>query len=117
MVTHFLIRDLEQSGLFDNILSPETEAFLNCRVKGSVDEFFEWEAEESCKAVLFLSIILSEKNERETDDRVLLQRTYSTSKLCKRKNQGAVAEAMSEAMKELSGKIIEDIYESLKDRY
>lgn len=117
MVTHFLYRDLKQSGLFKTVCLPDSGAPFSHMLEGSVDEFFQWDAEENLRAVLFVSINLLEKNEKDARKKVLFQGTYSTSKPCKQKGPGAVAEAMSEAMKEVSGKIIEDLYHFLKDRY
>jgi cholesterol transport system auxiliary component len=117
IVTHFLYRDLKQSGLFKTVCLPDNGAPFSHMLEGSVDEFFQWDAEENLRAVLFISINLLEKNEKDEHKKILFQGTYSTSKPCRERNPDAVAEAMSEAMKEVSGKIIEDLYHFLKDRY
>ena len=117
MVTRFLYRDLKQSGLFKTVLPSESREPFSHILKGSVDEFFQWDAEENLRAVLFVSIDLSEKNEKGADEKPLFQGTYSTSKTCKQKGPVFFAEAMSDAMKEVSEKIIEDLYHFLKDRY
>ncbi len=117
LVTHFLYRDLKQSGLFKTVLAPESGEPFSHILEGSVDEFFQWDAEENLRAVLFISINLSEKNEKDAHKKPLFQGTYSTSKTFKQKGPGFFAEAMSAAMKEISGKIIEDLYHFLKDRY
>ena len=98
------------------MVPPGSEEPFSHILEGSVDEFFEWDAEENWKAVLFVSITLTEKNEKKVHKKVLFQSTYSTSKPCKQKIPGAVVEAMSEAMKEVSEEIIEDLYHFLKDR-
>jgi cholesterol transport system auxiliary component len=117
IITNCLKRDLKQSGLIKEVLSSENRASFSHILEGSVDEFFQWDAEENWRAVLFISISLMEKNKKGKNKKALFKSTYSTSKPCKQKKPGAVAEAMSEAMKEVSGKIIEDLYHFLKDRY
>jgi cholesterol transport system auxiliary component len=117
MVTHFLYRDLKQSGLFKKVCLPDTEASFSHMLEGSVDEFFQWDAEENLRAVLFISITLMEENKKDVQKKILFRGTYSTSKPCRERDPGAVAEAMSKAMGEVSGKIMEDLYHFLKDRY
>ncbi|MGA1839807.1 MAG: ABC-type transport auxiliary lipoprotein family protein [bacterium] len=117
MVTHFLYRDLKESGLFKTVCYSDNGTSSSHILGGSVDEFFQWDAEENLRAVLFISIDLMEKNRKDTDKKILFSGTYSTSKVCRERDPDAVAKAMSEAMKEVSGKIIEDLYHFLKDRY
>jgi hypothetical protein len=81
-----------------------------------VDEFFEWDTAKEWKAVLSLAITLMAHNEPDISKRVLFQRAYRTVKPCKEKHPSALARAMSLAMKEISGEILEDIYTILQER-
>ena len=74
---------------------------------------FVWDTEKSWRAVIFLNIALEER-EGEGNR---FQRTYSTSRLCNTKHPESLAESMSSAMAELSGRIMEDIYRYLEERY
>ncbi|MGA1864693.1 MAG: ABC-type transport auxiliary lipoprotein family protein [bacterium] len=117
MVTHFLYRDLKESGLFKTVCLSDNGTSFSHMLAGSVDEFFQWDAEENLRAVLFISIDLIENNgnnEKDAQKKIIFSGTYSTSKQCRERKPGAVAEAMSEAMKEVSGKIIEDLYHFLR---
>jgi cholesterol transport system auxiliary component len=115
LVTHFLGRDMRQSGLFKAVLSKSGRAPSSYVLDGSVDEFFECDVDEKWMAVLSLGITLMAENEPDISKRILFQRTYGTKEACKRKNPQALAEAMSRAMAKLSTEIIEDIYDHLKD--
>ncbi|MGA1791801.1 MAG: ABC-type transport auxiliary lipoprotein family protein [bacterium] len=116
MVTYFLGRDLKASGLFKVVLSHESGSSFSHILEGSVDEFFEWHTQENWKGVLILSITFFSKSERDAQKKVLFHKTYSTSRPCREKDPGALAEAMSKAMQEISVEIIEDVYDALRER-
>jgi len=116
LVSHFLSRDIRQSGLFKAVLHRESRFSSSYMLEGSVDEFFEWDLEETWNAVLSVSITLMAENEPDVSKRIIFQKTYSSRKACKQKNPQALAEAMSWAMAEVSKSIIKDIYSHLKDR-
>lgn len=116
LVTYFLSRDIKQSGLFKAVL-PHDSGFPSSYVlEGSVDEFFEWDSVKDWKAVLSLAITLMAYDEPDISKRVLFQKAYRVVKPCKQKTPRALAGAMSLAMKEVSGEILEDVYSHLKDR-
>lgn len=116
LVTHFLSRDIRHSGLFKAILSPDSRFVSSYMLEGTVDEFFEWDMEETWKAILSLSIILIDKNKIDAGEKILFQKTYRKETLCKRKTPRSLAQAMSRAMSEISEQIIKDVYYCLKDR-
>lgn len=116
LVPHFLSRDIRQSGLFEAVLHHESRFPFSYMLEGSVDEFFEWDLEETWNAVLSVSITLMAENEPDVSKRIIFQKTYGSRKACKQKNPRALAEAMSWAMAEVSRNIIKDIYYHLKDR-
>ena len=116
LATYFLSRDIKQSGLFKAVI-PHDSGFPSSYVlEGSVDEFFEFDTEKEWRAVLSLSIALMAYNEPDISKRVLFQKTYRSKKPCKEKHPSALARSMSLAMKEVSEKILEDVYAVLKDR-
>ena len=116
LVTYFLSRDIKHSGLFKAVL-PHDSGFPSSYVlEGSVDEFFEWDSVKDWKAVLSLAITLMAYDEPDISKRVLFQKAYRVVKPCKQKTPRALAGAMSLAMKEVSGEILEDVYSHLKDR-
>ncbi len=116
LVTYFLSRDMQQSGLFEAVLPYESMLTSSFVVEGSVDEFFEWDDKDSWKAVLKVNITLMAENEPDISKRVLFQKTYGKTESCKQKTPASLAGAMSLAMAEVSREIIEDIYSHLKAR-
>ena len=116
LVTYFLSRDIQQSGLFKAVIPYDSGFPSSYVLEGSVDEFFEWDTVKEWKAVLALAITLMAHNEPDISKRVLFQKAYRIEKPCKEKHPSALARAMSQAMKEISGEIVRDIYTVLKDR-
>ncbi|MBN1103452.1 MAG: membrane integrity-associated transporter subunit PqiC [Deltaproteobacteria bacterium] len=113
LVTYFLSRDLKQSGLFKAVLPHDSGQSSDFIIDGSVDEFLEWDQEDSWEAALTFSVTLMAANEPDISRRVLFQKTYQGRSPCRQKNPRALAEAMSEAMAGLSAKVIADVYEAL----
>jgi len=113
LVSTFLGRDLQQSGLFKAVLSSDSLLPATYVVEGAVNEFFEWDLDKTWKAVLTLTITLMASDAPNAGRMILLQKTYRAQKMCKHKNPQALAEAMSLAMKGLSLEIIRDIHSQL----
>jgi len=104
LATYFLSRDIKQSGLFKAVI-PHDSGFPSSYVLAK-----EW------RAVLSLAVTLMAHDEPDISKRVLFQKAYRVIKPCKEKHPSALARAMSLAMKEVSGEILEDVYAALKDR-
>jgi ABC-type uncharacterized transport system auxiliary subunit len=115
-VSHFLGRDIKQSGLFKAVISYDSRFPCSYILEGSVDQFLEWDREDQWQAVLSVTITLMADKEPDVSRRILFQQSYRSSKPCKQKHPRALTEAMSQAMSEISGQTIKDIYTCLKDR-
>ncbi len=113
VITYLLRRDLQQSGLFKAVVSRESRLPSAYVLEGSVDEFLEWNTKTGWEAFLSLSIILMQENEPDISKKILFQKTYFSNKPCRQKNPGALAEAMSSAMSEISAQIMLDIYNAI----
>ena len=107
---------MKQSGLFQAILSRESNFPSVYLLEGTVDEFFELDKENVWEAVLSVSIAFINEAESDITKKILFQKTYHTSKPCQQKNPRSLAQAMSLAMSDISGNITQDIYEILKNR-
>ncbi len=112
-VTYFLSRDLKESGLFEAVLPPTSGSLHTHTVEGTVDEFLEWDSNDSWKAVLSVSVTLQVAREPDVDKRVIFQRSFSTRKKCQERNPLSLAKAMSLAMAEVSKEIGIAIHKAL----
>ncbi|MCP4412621.1 MAG: hypothetical protein GY808_08670 [Gammaproteobacteria bacterium] len=115
-VTYFLSRDLKESCLFEAVLPPASGSLHTHTVEGVVDEFLEWDSNDSWLAVLSISVTLQVAREPDTNKRVIFQRGFSTRMKCKEKNPLALAQAMSLAMAEVSKEIGIAIHEALAEK-
>jgi ABC-type uncharacterized transport system auxiliary subunit len=116
LVTYFLARDLKFSGLFAGVLPHDTGQEGMFELEGTVDEFLESDLDDSWEAVLTFSVSLMEANQPDISKKILFQKTYHAKKSCRQKNPRALAEAMSQAMADLSTSVITDVYDALKGR-
>ena len=114
IVTTLLNRDIKNSGLFKAVLDPISRFSPSYIIEGTVDEFFEWDTQNAWKAILTVSIVLTEKNANDIKSRILFQKTYRKAEMCHQKKPRAVAEAMSLGLSKISKEMIEDVYDSLK---
>lgn len=115
-VSYFLGRDIKKSGLFKAVLPYDSRFPCSYILEGSVDEFLEWDMKEQWQAVLSVTITLMAEREPDISERILFQKSYRSIKPCKQNHPRALTEAMSQAMKEVSGQSIKDIYTCLKNR-
>jgi cholesterol transport system auxiliary component len=110
LVTYFLGRDMQQSGLFKAVLPGSSKFPATFVLEGTVDEFLETDTPNGWEAKLSVSVAFMGENESDISKKVLFQKTYHTNRSCRQKHPRALAEAMSLAMSKVSGEIINDIY-------
>ena len=115
-VTYFLARDMQQSGLFKAVVTPNNRFPHAFVLEGSVDEFLESDLPDGWQADLSLNILLVNEQENDVTKKILFQKSYHVSKPCRQKSPLALAEAMSAAMSEASSLIIHEVYNHLADR-
>jgi len=113
LVGYLLKRDMRESGLFEAVVTDDSGLPSSYALKGAVDEFFEWDTDESWEAVLSFSIILVREDMADKKETVLLQKSYSTKEPLERKDVPSMVQAMSRAMKTVSAEIINDVYDCL----
>ncbi len=112
-VTYFLSRDLKESGLFEAVLPPTSNSLHTHTVEGTVDEFLEWDSNDSWEAVLRISVLLQAAREIDAGKRIIFEQRFSTRKKCSEKNPLALAQAMSLAMADVSKDIGITIHNAL----
>jgi len=114
MTTYFLKRDLQQSGLFKAVFSPENRFAGDYLLEGAVDEFFEQDNPDYWEAVLSITIALIKENEPDVTKRVIFQKAYRVRAPCRQKNPKSLSEAMSLAMAQVSEQVLRDVVQALR---
>lgn len=116
LVSQFLARDFRKSGLFRGVVPERSRLRGSFLMEGAVEEFLERDRTDHWEAVLTVNITLLAEDEPDITRRVVFQKTYSEVSPCSRKHPSALAEAMSTAMGQLSGHVLEDVYARLAER-
>ena len=116
LVSSLLVRDIQRSGLFKAVVPHESMLVASYVLEGSVDEFLESNRDGAMQAVLTVTTTLVAGGERNLPRNVLFQKTFHAAKPCKEKSPQGLAEAMSQAMAEVSQDIIMTLHDRLKDK-
>ncbi|MGQ9921549.1 MAG: ABC-type transport auxiliary lipoprotein family protein [Desulfobacca sp.] len=116
LVTDFLLRDLRQSHLFAGVFGYQQSGIGRFRLEGAVQEFAEVNDPSGWQAVLAVSITLSDLNEAEVTQRVILQQNYRQIHPMLEKTPAGLAQAMSQAMAAVSAEILADGYQAAARR-
>ena len=109
MVSDYLARDFQNSGLFRAVFSyhqPEAARFV---VNGSVEEFAETRENGAWKARLGLRVTLLDRSRPALTEQVVVQKDYRVSEAMGGESPEAFAAGMSAAMAEASAEIIADV--------
>ena len=112
MITHLLARDFIASNRFSAVMVPG-HALTSYQLTGTIDEFYEQDADNQWNAVLSITVTLVNKNEKEEANRFRFQKNYQKTHPLDQKNPKGLAQALSLAMSEISSQIISDIYNEL----
>lgn len=109
MVSDYLARDFQNSGLFRAVFSyhqPEAVRFV---VNGTVEEFAETRENGTWKARLSLRVTLLDMSRAALTEQVVIQKEYRVSEAMGGESPEAFAAGMSAAMSEVSAEIIADV--------
>jgi cholesterol transport system auxiliary component len=109
MVSDYLARDFQNSGLFRAVFSyhqPEAARFV---VNGTVEEFAETRENGTWKARLSLRVTLLDMSRAALTEQVVIQKEYRVSEAMGGESPEAFAAGMSAAMSEVSAEIIADV--------
>ena len=114
LVTDYLLRDLRNCRLFQAVLPPDSSTKSRFILEGGVEEIQELDEADSWKASLVLNITLLDTQEQEITRRVILQKNYRAREPLTERAPGGLAQAMSLALEQVSGRIIADMYQAAK---
>ncbi len=114
MVSEFILRDLRNSGLFKAVFGPGDPAPVKLRVFGRVEECQESDVDGKVHAVLSFQATVIDDGNRGEGRQILFQKFYRHAEPMNSKTPVSMAEAMSRAMKILSGQIVRDVSEISK---
>lgn len=113
LVPAFLARDLRQASLVSAVFVYDGVVPATHVLEGVVEEFYENDDPIGWYAILSVSLTLIKIDAVDVSERIRFQRRYHSKKKCLRKNPEALAQAMSQAMAEISAFVITDVRNAL----
>lgn len=79
IITETVRQWLDQSGLFEDVLNPVSQAIANYSIEGNIVELFgDYRNLDSAKAVLSIQLFLLKISEDGSDPQILLSKTYTS---------------------------------------
>jgi len=115
MIGDSLLRDLRAAGVFKSVFSyrdMENAAFV---LKGGVGEFYESDEASGRKAILSVQITLMDTTQKELTRQILFQKNYRHEEPLTELTVQGLARAMSGAAEKLSGRIVLDVYDAMRN--
>ena len=113
LMAYMVARDLRRTNRFQAVLTPDSLLRATHIVNGWVEEFLEEDAAESWQASICLHITLLSAESRDPSEKIFYQKTYRARAVSQAKTPSALAQAMSTAAADISGRLIEDLYATL----
>jgi len=107
MVRDLLARDLRASGLFKAVFARQDYYDARFHLDGEIVEFFEDDTGGPAAVIRLDAVVFDRRGGK--DARPLLQKSYRFREPCERSARG-VAQGMSRATANLSGRLILDVY-------
>jgi len=114
MVTGFVLRDITRAGIFKATYSYYDSDLSRYILEGYIDEFCESAGDSPGKALLSVRFTLIDTSQKNPVEQVVFQKQYVHSAVMNDRSPEGLAAALSEAMKDLSGKLVSDINVSLR---
>ncbi len=115
MVRDALFKDLKHSGNYSAVVQAPGSTAWNYEVQGYIQDIYENDLGGKWESVLNLDIILIGARSEILNERILFQKSYGASVVCKGKTPQAVVAAMSEAIEDISTKLQGDIYKAVQE--
>jgi ABC-type uncharacterized transport system auxiliary subunit len=116
LVSDYLLRDFRDSRLFSAVFGPSSDGRYRYFLEGGVEEFQEIDEPGGWKAALALTVTLLDVTQEELPQRVVFQKKYQAMEPMPEKTPQGLAQGMSRAMQQLSGRIINDTYQAIRQR-
>ncbi len=113
LLPYFLVRDLRDTNGFKAVLTPGASLSATHSLYGWVEEFMERDGASNATAEVTLHISLIDDLIADPVAKIMLQKRYHASVVCRAKTPAALAQSMSKAMAEISSEIARDVHRRL----
>ncbi len=114
LLSDYFIRDLAHANMFVKVFSYKEPSDGVFSLEAGIEDFVEIIEDNKSYSVLTVNIVLLDNRETDITKKIVFQKKYSEKELITEHNPESFAKGMSIAFKRISVKIINDIYNSLK---
>ncbi len=115
MLKNALLKDFQNSAAYRAIILIPGSIIWDYEIQGHIHEILESDLGESWSSVIDLEITFIKTPPKESVRKVIFQKNYRHSAICQKKEPKAVVVAMSEAVKELSVALQNDVYKAVQE--
>jgi ABC-type uncharacterized transport system auxiliary subunit len=116
LVTDYLLRDLTAAHLFKAVFGPGSSDKYRFLLEGGVEDFKELDEPDGWKAVMALTVTLLDTTQENLPQRVVFQKNYRIEEPMLVKTPQGLAQAMSQAMENISTRIMGDVATAASQR-
>ena len=115
IITEGVRQWLNQSGLFEELLSPVSQAAPKYTIEGNVIELYgDYRDESAAKAVIKIQLFLLQNSDDGTAPTILSGKTYSSEQSIGAASPNALMNGWNLALEEILGEFLTDLSYSLK---
>jgi ABC-type uncharacterized transport system auxiliary subunit len=114
LLPYLLARDMRHTNGFRAVLTPDDTLVATHDLYGWVETFVEQDNTDPRQAFARLHITLVSASDPDPSRRILLQKSYQAHAICNGNTPGDLAQAMSSAVAEINGTVIQDLYHRLE---
>jgi len=116
LLSDYFLRDLVNAGIFLKVFSYKDPNDAIFSLEVAIEEFLEIIEEGRPYSVLTLNIVLLDNRETDITKKIIFQKKYREKELLHEHSPESFAKGMSIAFKRMSFSIINDIYNTLKQK-
>jgi uncharacterized lipoprotein YmbA len=116
MVGDSLLRDLRAAGTFKSAFSYRDMEKTPLLLKGDIGEFYESGEKDGRKAILSVHFTLMDTTQKNLTKQIIFQKNYRLEESVTEQTVQGFARAMSRAAEKLSGQVVTDVHEAMKNR-
>jgi ABC-type uncharacterized transport system auxiliary subunit len=114
MIADSLLRDIRESGFFQAVFSRYETDEGRFVITGGVEEFFLRMGKNDKTAIIGISVLLKDTQEKEIGKSILFQKKYVREEPLQESSPNGYCQAASQAMRVISEQITNDIYAAIK---
>ncbi len=110
IITEVVRQWLNETGLFEDVLTPVSQAIADYQIEGNIIELYgDYRNEPSAQAVLSIQLFLIKLSEDGSDPEILLSKTYSSTQSIGQASPQNLMNGWNLALEDILGEFLKDL--------